>query len=211
MDTNKALKIFGLKSDVTLEELKKEYRVQVKLYHPDKFSVTSLQKEGSDRMKEINLAYTYLQKFISSRLPKKESKLKKTGKQNKNSDDNISVLMKTVFEEIANGFRHIFEKPNKKPDKKTESVKKSDSINTVPIKKRKIKKIRCFNEVFMDAVNSGGNPSMTGPKKINKKVSNKYKGYKKYHIGLSLNRRRKTSREMGPVSKITPISRVRRI
>jgi len=60
IDTKKSLDIFGLKSDVSEDLVKKKYKELVKKYHPD------LNKNYSNKerkIKEINKAYKILVKF----------------------------------------------------------------------------------------------------------------------------------------------------
>ena len=59
MTFEKALRILGLKSNFTEEELKKAHRALVNKYHPDR----NKSPEAEDKMKEINEAREYLVKY----------------------------------------------------------------------------------------------------------------------------------------------------
>ena len=68
MNLNNALKIFNLKHDYSLEELKKDYYSLLIKNHPDKFINYSEEiiKKQTDLTKEINSAYDVLLKKNSS-------------------------------------------------------------------------------------------------------------------------------------------------
>jgi hypothetical protein len=57
MDIKHALEVLNLKSNYTLEELKKSYRMNALRYHPDK---NENSEESCEKFKEINNAYLYL-------------------------------------------------------------------------------------------------------------------------------------------------------
>ena len=63
MDFNKAIRILGLTSNFTEEELRKAYRMQITNYHPDKYVSKSEEeiKEAEEKAKEINTAKEYLE------------------------------------------------------------------------------------------------------------------------------------------------------
>ena len=67
MNTNEALKILGLKSDYTEEELKKTYRRLIVKYHPDKFEKANIEekKKAELKAKQINEAREILSKSKS--------------------------------------------------------------------------------------------------------------------------------------------------
>jgi curved DNA-binding protein CbpA len=52
--------ILGVKSDVTLEELKRRYRFLAQAYHPDRFNTLEAKAEAENDMKRINAAYDVL-------------------------------------------------------------------------------------------------------------------------------------------------------
>lgn len=61
MDIPKALEILGLPSTPTLGEVKKAYREQVKLWHPDRYSSGSAMKTMAEKnLQDANLAYAFL-------------------------------------------------------------------------------------------------------------------------------------------------------
>ena len=57
MDIKHALEVLKLKSNYTMDELKKSYRIHAMKYHPDK---NSNSEESCEKFKEINNAYLYL-------------------------------------------------------------------------------------------------------------------------------------------------------
>jgi len=63
MDISKALKILGLTSNPSLVEIKKAYREQVKLWHPDRYSNGSVMKKMAEtNIQDANLAYAFLKR-----------------------------------------------------------------------------------------------------------------------------------------------------
>lgn len=63
MDTAKALEVLGLKSGPSPTALKKAYREQVKLWHPDRYSAGSAMKNLAEKnIQEANLAYAFLKR-----------------------------------------------------------------------------------------------------------------------------------------------------
>lgn len=67
MDTQQALDILGLSADPSLDEVKKAYREQVKLWHPDRYSNGSAMKNLAEKnIQDANLAYAWLKRRIPS-------------------------------------------------------------------------------------------------------------------------------------------------
>ena len=62
MNFENALRILGLNSNFTEEELKKAHRALVNKYHPDR----NKSPEAEDKMKEINEAREYLAKHLKT-------------------------------------------------------------------------------------------------------------------------------------------------
>jgi DnaJ-class molecular chaperone len=65
MDIKRAIEVLNLKSNYTLEELKKSYRLHAMKHHPDKNNNT---EESCEKFKEINNAYQYLYNLSVSHL-----------------------------------------------------------------------------------------------------------------------------------------------
>lgn len=59
-------KVLGVSPDATDEEIKKAYRALVKQYHPDNFTDNPLADLAAEKMKNINEAYSEVQKMRSS-------------------------------------------------------------------------------------------------------------------------------------------------
>ncbi|MBQ0030577.1 MAG: DnaJ domain-containing protein [Bacteroidales bacterium] len=57
-----AYRILGLKTSATPEEIKKAYRILAKKYHPDTVQNEDMKKVLTEKLKEINLAYSLLMK-----------------------------------------------------------------------------------------------------------------------------------------------------
>ena len=73
MDISKALEILGLSSNPSLEEVKKAYREQVKLWHPDRYSNGStIGQMAAKNIQDANLAYAFLKRHLPT-IPKNVS------------------------------------------------------------------------------------------------------------------------------------------
>ena len=67
MDTQQALDILGLSGNPSLAEVKKAYREQVKLWHPDRYSNGSAMKHLAEKnIQDANLAYDWLKRRLPS-------------------------------------------------------------------------------------------------------------------------------------------------
>jgi len=65
MDTAKALEILGLTGNPSPADLKKAYRQQVKIWHPDRYSEgTALKQLAEQNLQDANLAYTFLKQQV---------------------------------------------------------------------------------------------------------------------------------------------------
>ncbi len=65
MDTQQALDILGLSATPSLAEVKKAYREQVKLWHPDRYSNGSAMKHLAEKnIQDANLAYAWLKRRL---------------------------------------------------------------------------------------------------------------------------------------------------
>lgn len=61
MNISKALEILGLATDPSQSEIKRAYREQVKLWHPDRYSDGSaIKKIAEKNIQDANLAYAFL-------------------------------------------------------------------------------------------------------------------------------------------------------
>lgn len=58
-------KVLGVSPDATDSEIKKAYRALVKQYHPDNYTDNPLADLAADKMKEINEAYSEVQRLRS--------------------------------------------------------------------------------------------------------------------------------------------------
>jgi molecular chaperone DnaJ len=58
--------VLGIREGASEEEIKKAYRELVKKYHPDQYQDNPLSKLAEEKLREINDAYDYLMKNISS-------------------------------------------------------------------------------------------------------------------------------------------------
>jgi molecular chaperone DnaJ len=59
--------VLGVKEGSSEEEIKKAYRELVKKYHPDQYRDNPLSKLAEEKLREVNEAYDYLMKNLSSR------------------------------------------------------------------------------------------------------------------------------------------------
>jgi len=68
MDIQKCLEILGLKPDATLDEAKRAYKAQVKIWHPDRFSDDSiLRPRAEENIRRINIAYAQVRSYLISK------------------------------------------------------------------------------------------------------------------------------------------------
>lgn len=73
MDLPTALEILSLPSNPTLAEVKKAYREQVKLWHPDRYSNGSAIKDIAEKnIQDANIAYAFLKRHLPT-IPKSVS------------------------------------------------------------------------------------------------------------------------------------------
>ncbi len=64
-DVRRAYAIFGLQPDVGLRQVRRRYRALVKRWHPDRYTTDIVgQKDASERMRQINVAYVTLVRFL---------------------------------------------------------------------------------------------------------------------------------------------------
>lgn len=67
MDLSKALEILGLPRGASMPEVKKAYREQARLWHPDRYSEASaLKKQAEKNIQDANLAYAFLKRQAQS-------------------------------------------------------------------------------------------------------------------------------------------------
>ena len=65
MDTSKALEILGLTENPSPADIKKAYRQQVKIWHPDRYSQDSpLKRLAEKNIQDANLAYAFLKQQV---------------------------------------------------------------------------------------------------------------------------------------------------
>jgi len=65
MNSQQALEILGLSSNTSLADLKRAYREQVKLWHPDRYSAGSTMKKMAEKnIQDANLAYALLKREL---------------------------------------------------------------------------------------------------------------------------------------------------
>ncbi|MDY6837132.1 MAG: J domain-containing protein [Thermodesulfobacteriota bacterium] len=68
MDIEKSLEILGLKPDATLDEAKRAYKAQVKIWHPDRFSHDSiLRPRAEENIRRVNIAYAQVRSYLMSK------------------------------------------------------------------------------------------------------------------------------------------------
>ena len=85
MNFEKALRILGLNSNFTEEELKKAHRVLVNKYHPDR----NKSPEAESKMKDINEARDYLEKYLKDVNPRYNSNRSSNDSNNNQKDFDI--------------------------------------------------------------------------------------------------------------------------
>ena len=95
MNFEKALRILGLNSNFTEEELKKAHRVLVNKYHPDR----NKSPEAEDKMKEINEARDYLLNYI-----------KKNNRNNQTNYNSYNYNQNTQYQSTEGVKEYLFKK-----------------------------------------------------------------------------------------------------
>ena len=84
-DIKKYFDMLGLHIDASLDEVKQSYRDQINVWHPDRFQNNlRLQTKATEKLKEINEAYTYICDYIA--LPKRNSIPKENNVREENID-----------------------------------------------------------------------------------------------------------------------------
>ena len=79
MDTSKALEILGLSVNPSPTDIKRAYREQVKLWHPDRYSSGSAMKSLAEKnIQEANLAYAFLKRRMPGSPKSRPPHLSKT-------------------------------------------------------------------------------------------------------------------------------------
>jgi hypothetical protein len=72
MDTAKAMQILGLDGNPSPTDIKKAYREQVKIWHPDRYSEGSaLQRLAEKNIQDANLAYAHIKRHMPAEPQKK--------------------------------------------------------------------------------------------------------------------------------------------
>ena len=95
MNFEKALRILGLNSNFTEEELKKAHRVLVNKYHPDR----NKSPEAEDKMKDINEARDYLLNYI-----------KKNNRNNQTNYNSYNYNQNTQYQSTQGVKEYLFKK-----------------------------------------------------------------------------------------------------
>lgn len=85
-----AMRILGVNSGDTLEQIRVKYREQVRKYHPD---VCTL-KDAKEKMQEVNLAYDFIKKHYNE-----------IKNFNNNSNNNQTLDARTICEKYAKFYR----------------------------------------------------------------------------------------------------------
>lgn len=85
MNFEKALRILGLNSNFTEEEMKKAHRALVNKYHPDR----NKSPEAESKMKDINEARDYLEKYLKDVNPRYNSNRSSNDSNNNQKDFDI--------------------------------------------------------------------------------------------------------------------------
>ena len=75
MNIGRCLEILELQSAESLDEVKKAYKVLVKVWHPDRFNHDpDLRKKAEDKIQQINAAYEELRRFFTQKRYKIDQK-----------------------------------------------------------------------------------------------------------------------------------------
>lgn len=102
MDTAKALEILGLTGNPSPADIKKAYRQQVKIWHPDRYSEGTALKQLAERnIQDANLAYTLLKQQVS------EAPRERRPAANASQDRTDKPPPPTATPPIKRGFRFL--------------------------------------------------------------------------------------------------------
>jgi DnaJ-class molecular chaperone len=64
MNITKSYKTLDLKTGASIDDVRKAYKDMVRVWHPDRFAGNMrLRAKANEKLKEINLAYSEIQKF----------------------------------------------------------------------------------------------------------------------------------------------------
>ena len=99
MTLEKALKILGLNSNFTEEDLKTAYRKLAQLHHPDRHENSQDREREENIMKDINAAKDYLMKYLKNNV--------KTN-NNTNIEEEIKRKRKELERIVSIGFMNQF-------------------------------------------------------------------------------------------------------
>lgn len=108
MDYQKALRILGLKTNFTAEELKKAHRELANLYHPDR----NKSPEAESKMKDINEARDYLVKYLKDVNPRYNSNRSSNDSNNNQKDFDIERYKTEKETELFKIIKLDFDKYN---------------------------------------------------------------------------------------------------
>ena len=108
MDFNKAIRILGLTSNFTEEELRKNHRRLIAKYHPDKYASKSEKerKEAEEITKQINEAKDFLEKHKKEKSTNEKSNTRQNNNSYKSNDVVEVTFKKEHFKIILNKMKN---------------------------------------------------------------------------------------------------------
>ena len=231
MDTKQALDILNLTSDASLEDAKVSFRILAKKYHPDKLMITDEKTIDHEKMKDINLAFHYLNNILKPKKVSasaqdianpKESKQKKPQKKAETKRTYFSEGFTSLFKTIHQNFFNTTKVKTNKVKTKNKTSKSSTSFKATgesggkPTGKSDNyeRKKKTFDSVLHKTIKSSLKKNIKKPYnfKSKQKVKSQNNYYKYMELKQKMRSKRKRIYQEGftPIEKICPISKIKK-
>ena len=193
MSIKEYYRILDLSESADIAKLNEQYRLKMKLFHPDLFAGDpEKQKKANEKTKEINLAYAELKKIIPKSPPSK-----------KNQEDTDEIISRNkdslnhfdIFDTISSLFSKLIKRTAHHSTTNTEYS--GDNSKKIPQHKSQ------FSEVLRNKMDTAHQkkPSVTSYTKTFKEIQRKRTLYG--------NRQKDGKNEKGPISPVSAVQGIR--